>query len=120
MQMGINRLSPLAGVCLGVAMLMGCGADTTNSSADSGGAGSCTFTIKFQGRAYTAASTDAPVQQGRKLGLANVVPCPGDVDGPPDESLTIFAVVGQPPSEAVFGVPNVGLMRRSELEEDRQ
>jgi len=113
--MGSRTVSNLAVSALGLVVLSSCGDNNTGSTAD----GTCTMTIEFRGQAYTATGNNSQMKLGRKLGTASPVHCPGDdADGPADK-LTIYAVIGTPPNQAVFAKPNVGLMKVSELEEDQ-
>lgn len=100
---------------LGLAGLASCTQDTTDSSGDSGGSGICQTTIEFRGQFYrqyrTSSDLGPPPVPGRKLGKARTRGCANqDADGPAEE-LTIYAVTGTPPREAVFAKPHVGLMR---------
>jgi len=116
--MGIKTGSKVAAICAAAAMLTACGS-TENEGTPSEG-GQCASTIEFQGRIYVEHSTSQnmshPPKTGRKLGTAHLRHCPNsDADGPPSGGLTIYEIVGTPPSQAVFADPLVGVMEFERL-----
>ncbi|MCW2843650.1 MAG: hypothetical protein JWN22_1566 [Nocardioides sp.] len=115
--MDMRRLGVVLAALTACLPLAACGDDA--SSGDGGPSGGlCSFALEFQGRVYAAAAPDESAKKGRELGTATPVPCDQDSDAAPTGELTIYAVVGRPPSEAVVAEPRVGLLKVSHLSED--
>ena len=106
-------MRPIALIPLMVSLAVlssGCGGTDEQSSAgtDGGGAGTCALTVEFDNRYYTAGGDLPKTDKGRRLGTAAPVPCSGqDADGPPESDLTLYAIQGVDPSEAVLAVSPV-------------
>jgi hypothetical protein len=110
----LRRLSVVAAVCLALVSLGGCGSDVSSSSGGdtgSGSAGSCAFSLEFQGRTYIAAgNSGGQAEPGKALGEAALTPC-ADGDGVGQGTVTVYSVVGRSLGEALYlKDPQVGLL----------
>lgn len=101
-------------------LLSGCSEDRVESSNDPDTGGSCTFTVEFDGRTYTAAggAGDDARRGQEKLGTAAPTPCSDDADSSGGDVLTIYTVAGVPVTEAVFATPDVGLLVATPPDQD--